>query len=268
MIGHQDYTVENLNDTIGYQNYIAEMLDKSIDYSNMLAEEQNKSIAHTDYLVEKMEQMIDHQDYLAENMNHMVGYQEYLAENIDNTIKHQDYIVENLNENNYNNNENIPVVEENKVKTEVEKEETPKFDSKKYQSEITEQLMNLIKTAKTQYEEERQRAIEAIEESRQACTESTNFNLINHIPTRLQEKWTKLSDERKKEILNESKMFLINNIQTAEYFWNTRDLREKQIEVSKIEENVTANVAPQTGNVLDNDRYRMLSEQIKRRMGI
>lgn len=268
MIAHQDYIVENLNDTIGYQEYVAEMLDKSIDYSNMLAEEQNKSNAYANYLSEKMNQMVDHQDYLAENMDKMIDHQDYLAENINNVIKHNDYIVESINNGELSKDN---VVEENNKEVVVNKtdvvENKEKFDSKKYQSEISEKLSSLITNVKTQYEEAKKLEAEAIEESRKNVEEPKNFTLINYIPTRLQEKWSKLSDERKEEILAESKMFVINNPQSAEYFWNTRDLREKQIQIQKIEENVTAKpTAPINENVMENDRYKLLSEQIKMRM--
>ena len=264
MIEHQDYIAENLNDTIGYQEYVAEMLDKSIDYSNMLAEEQNKSVAHQDYLVEKMNQMVAHQDYLAENL--------------ENSIKHNDYIVEEINKGNLFTN----VVEEKKetVETPAETTETApvnesvevkapveKFDSKKYQSEISERLSALISDVKTQYEETKRLEAEALEESKNKVEDPTNFSLINHIPARLQERWTKLSDERKQEILAESKMFVITSPSSAEYFWNTRDMREKQIEIKKVAENVTAQSAPAVNeSVLNDDRMKAMAEMIKKRM--
>ena len=253
MVGHSDYIVEQLNDTIHYQNYIAEMLDKNIDYSNMLAEEQNKSNAHADYIVEKMNQIVEHNDYLAENIN--------------NVISHNDYIVESINS-------ETPkeVINETKVedKTEPVSEEVTKkekFDSKSYQTELSEKLNSLISTVKTQYEEAKRAEAEAIEESKKNVEEPKNFTLINYIPARLQERWSKLSNERKEEILAESKMFVINNSQSAEYFWNTRDLREKQIQIKKVEEKVTAQpVAPVNESVINNDYYKNMSEQIKMRM--
>lgn len=261
MISHQDYIVENLNDTINYQNYVAEMLDKSIDYSNMLAEEQNKTIKHSDYLVEKMNQMVHHQDYLAENMDKMIGHQDYLAENMNKMNQHDNVETSNnVDESPINENVNTTPVEN----TTVIKES---FDSKKYQNEISEKLSSLISNVKTQYEETKRKEAEAIEESKKNVENPKNFTLINYIPTRLQEKWSKLSNERKEEILAESKLFVINSPQTAEYFWNTRDLRETQIQIQKIEENVTAQPsAPVNESVLTDDRYKMLAEQIKMRM--
>lgn len=271
MIAHQDYLAENLNDTIGYQNYMAEMLDKNIDYSNMLAEEQNKTIAYNNYLSEKMNQMVDHQDYLAENMGKMVAHQDYLAENMDKMIAHQDYIAESINK------ANGEVIEEGtqtqtQIETptpEVATETTKKtpFNAKEYVSALSEKLNTLITNVKTQYEEAKKAEAEAIEESRQACNESKNFNLINYIPSRLKERWSKLSDERKQEILAESKMFVISTPQNAEYFWNTRDLRETQIELKQIDEQKTATPSqPVNENVMSDDRYKVMAERIKSRM--
>ena len=229
MIEHQDYLAENLDDTIGYQKYVAEMLDKSIDYSNMLAEEANKSIAHQDYLAENMNKMIAHQNHIVEESNKIIEYSNYIAESMNNKFK-----------NSVNENE-IPA--ENEVKeTVVENKvvENSKFDSKKYQEELGSKLDALISTVKTNYAEAKEKEAAALEESKSRIN-STDFNLINYIPARLQESWMKLSDERKKEILAESKMFIIKEEASAVYFWNTRDLREKRMDSVKLEENVVPN---------------------------
>jgi len=298
IIKHNDYIVENLNDTIGYQNYIAEMLDKSIDYSNMLAEEQNKNIAHSDYLVEKMNQMIEHQDYIAESCNNIIeegnklnekfeqlkSHNNYIVEGMNNIVAHNDYIVESINAkeenalNEENKQEENKVVEENnkqvdenktdenKVDENKEEKHEEKFDSKKYQSEINEKLGNLISTVKTQYEEAKKKEAEQITESKKAIENSNEFMLVNYIPDRLKEKWANLSDERKQEILAESKMLVIKDANTATYFWNTRDMREKRVEMKKVEEQVTANHNNNTVNEGLSDRQKMMSEMIKYRM--
>ena len=288
IIKHNNYIVDNLNDTIGYQNYIAEMLDKSIDYSNMLAEEQNKNIAHSDYLVEKMNQMIRHQDYIAESCNNIIeegnklnekfeqlkSHNNYIVENMNNIVAHNDYIVESINSKEENAlNEKNKVVRENNKPTENQKPEQKtdenkeeKFNSKKYQSEINEKLGNLISTVKTHYEETKKKEVEQIAESKKAIKNSNEFMLVNYIPERLKEKWANLSDERKQEILAESKMLVIKDANTATYFWNTRDMREKRVEMKKVEEQVTANHNNNPVNEGLSDRQKMMSEMIKYRM--
>lgn len=251
MVAHQDYLAENINDTISYQNYVAEMLDKSIDYSNMLAEEQNKSIAHNDYLVEKMNQMIDHQDYIVEEVNKMG---KNLIEETKKEKKVEDKVVEQT-----------VVTESVNTKPVVEETKEEKFDVKTYRDTLTEKLDAIIATAKAQYEEAKRVEEQAIEESKKNV-DTKNFTLINYMPSRLNEKWSKLSDERKQEILAEANMFVINNQASAEYFWNTRDFRDKQIEIQRVDEAVVAQTAPVVENAISDERLNAMKEQIQRRM--
>lgn len=251
MVAHQDYLAENINDTISYQNYVAEMLDKSIDYSNMLAEEQNKSIAHNDYLVEKMNQMIDHQDYIVEEVNKMG---ENLIEETKKEKKVEDKVVEQT-----------VVTESVNTKPVVEETKEEKFDVKTYRDTLTEKLDAIIATAKAQYEEAKRVEAEALAESKKNV-DTKNFTLINYMPSRLNEKWSKLSDERKQEILAEANMFVINNQASAEYFWNTRDFRDKQIEIQRVDEAVVAQPAPVVENAISDERLNAMKEQIQRRM--
>ena len=252
MIEHQDYLAENLDDTIGYQKYVAEMLDKSIDYSNMLAEEANKSIAHQDYLAENMNKMIAHQNHIVEESNKIIEYSNYLAEAMDNKFENA------VNENKTSVKVSTPV-NENKV-------EEPKFDAKAYQMELGSKLDSLISTVKTNYAEAKEKEAAALEESKSKIN-STDFNLINYMPARLQESWMKLSDERKKEILAESKMFIIKEEASAVYFWNTRDLRETRVESVKMNESVVPNENKEVNeSVLVDNSYKMMAEKIKRNM--
>ena len=258
MVAHQDYLAENINDTISYQNYVAEMLDKSIDYSNMLAEEQNKSIAHNDYLAEKMNQMIDHQDYIVEEVNKISG--NIIEETKTEETPATETPVENVNENN-----NTEETKTEETPVEESKVEEEKFDAKAYQNALTEKLDAILAAAKAQYEEAKRVEEEALAEAKKNV-DTKNFTLINYIPARLQEKWTKLSDERKQEILAESKMFVINNQASAEYFWSTRDFRDKQVELQKVDEEVVAQPAPVVENVISDERLQAMKEQIQRRM--
>ena len=255
MIAHQDYLAENLDDTIGYQKYVAEMLDKSIDYSNMLAEEANKSIAHQDYLAENMNKMIAHQNHIVEESNKIIEYSNYLAESMNNKFK-----------NAVNENETTVEVEVKETVNESKVVEEPKFDAKKYQMELGSKIDSLISVVKTNYAEAKEKEAAALQESKSKIN-ATDFNLINYIPARLQESWMKLSDDRKKEILAESKMFIINGESSAVYFWNTRDLREKRIEAVKMEESVIPTESKELNeSVLASDSYKMMAERIKRNM--
>ena len=238
-----------------------------------------------------------------EKYENLKKYTMYLAEQLDNSISHQDYIVEEVNKiggnlveetkteetkteetsvNEETKVEETPVNEETKVEETVETpvnenneteetkvEETPveeeKFDAKAYQTALTEKLDAILAAAKAQYEEAKRLEAEAIEESKKNA-ESKNFALINYIPARLSEKWSKLSDERKQEILAEAKMFVINNQASAEYFWSTRDFRDKQVELQKVDEAKVAQPKPVADNSIPEERLQAMKEQIQRRM--
>jgi hypothetical protein len=211
-----------------------------------------------------------HNDYIVENVDNIVAPNDYIFEGMNNLVAHNDYIVESINskEENTLNEENNVVEKDNKKTDEnrVDKNKEDKFDSKKYQSEINEKLGNLISTVKTQYEETKKKEVEQITESKRAIENSNEFMLVNYIPERLKEKWANLSDERKQEILAESKMLVIKDANTATYFWNTRDMREKRVEMKKVEEQVTANHNNNPVNEGLSDRQKMMSEMIKYRM--
>jgi hypothetical protein len=223
----------------------------------MLAEEANKSIAHQDYLAENMNKMIAHQNHIVEESNKMIEQNNMLAEAIKNNTENVVNETETIT---------VDVVNETETTNENKVVEEPKFDAKKYQMELGSKLDSLIETVKTNYAETKEREAVALQESKSKIN-STDFNLINYIPARLQENWMKLSDERKKEILAESKMFIINEESSAVYFWNTRDLREKRIDAVKMEENVVPTENKELNeSVLVDDSYKMMAEIIKRNM--
>ena len=233
---------EKYNNLVKYVGYLAEKLDTSISYQDHIAEEANKMIEHQNHIVEESNKIIEYSNYLAESMNNKV----------ENSVNENETPADN---------EVKETVVENKVV------EESKFDAKKYQAELGSKLDTLISTVKTNYAEAKEKEAIALEESKSKIN-STDFNLINYIPARLQESWMNLSDERKKEILAESKMFIIKEEASAVYFWNTRDLRENRIESVKIEENVVPNENKELVNesVLADDSYKMMAERIKYNM--
>ena len=240
---------EKYNNLVKYVSYLAEKLDTSISHQDYIAEEANKMVAHQDYLAENMNKMIAHQNHIVEESNKLIDYSNYLAEAMNGKFENKV-------------NENKTAVRRNVTESKSEN----KFDAKKYQADLGSKLDSLISVVKTNYAESKEKEAAALEESR-AKINSTDFNLINYIPARLQESWMKLSDERKKEILAESKMFIIKEEASAVYFWNTRDLREKRMESVKLEENVIQNENKELNeSVLATDSYKMMAERIKRNM--
>lgn len=283
VVGGSDAKIAELEDKVAVAE---ESYNNLKAYTKYLAETLDKSITHQDYIADEANKIIEHNNYLAENMNKMVGYNDYLAEKMNQMVEHQDYIVEEVNKIGGNiieekkselvseetkvedkvNEENKPAeevkVEETKTEPVVEEE---KFDAKAYQSALTEKLDAILAAAKAQYEEAKKAEAEALAESKKNV-DTKNFTLINYMPSRLNEKWSKLSDERKQEILEEAKMFVINNEASAEYFWNTRDFRDKQVELQKIDESAVAQSNTINENVVSDERLNAMKEQIQRRM--
>ena len=61
-------------------------------------------------------------------------------------------------------------------------------------------------------------------------------------------------------------MIVIKNEASAEYFWNTRDFRDKQIGLQKIDESAVAQPNVINENVVSDERLNAMKEQIQRRM--
>ena len=265
-ISYQNYVSEESNKIIAHNNYLAENMNKMIAHQDYLAENLNDTISYQNYLAENLDSAIDYESYLAENLDNSMKYQDYLAENLDKSISHQDYLVEKFNEIGTNVIEETNSVENAPAEPAAEPatDTVNNFNHKLYQDAISEKLNNLISTVKSQYNEIKDAERRAVEESKNKINQK-DFSLINYIPARLMDRWSNLSDDRKKEILSESKLFVINNAETAEYFWNTRDLRESKVE-NQVEKSVAAPAQPLNENVLNDDRMKMMAEEIKWRM--
>ena len=258
-ITHQDYLAENLENSINYQNYIVEECNKSQAYTDYVAENLDKVIAHQDYVVEECNKSQAYTDYVAENLDKVIAHQDYLAENLDNSINYQNYITEGLNKiestaksaiNDLSESFNMLREHSNYV---VEclntdsKEATQQIVESKVREvktnfagvdEICNKLDAILETAKQNAQAKKEAEEQQIVESQKTQEATYQNTLVEYIPTYLKESWKGLSDARKTEILNESKLYVIDTQLKAEQFWKNRDLREKQVnaEVLKINE--------------------------------
>ena len=104
--------------------------------------------------------------------------------------------------------------------------------------EICNKLDAILETAKQNAQAKKEAEEQQIVESQKTQEATYQNTLVEYIPTYLKESWKGLSDARKTEILNESKLYVIDTQLKAEQFWKNRDLREKQVnaEVLKINE--------------------------------
>ena len=244
-IAHQDYVVEECNKSQAYTDYVAENLDKAIAHQDYVVEECNKSQAYTDYVAENLDKAIAHQDYLAENLDNSINYQNYITEGlnkIESTAKsaindlsesfnmlreHSNYVVECLNTDSKEATQQIVESKVREVKTNFAGVD-----------EICNKLDAILETAKQNAQAKKEAEEQQIVESQKTQEATYQNTLVEYIPTYLKESWKGLSDARKTEILNESKLYVIDTQLKAEQFWKNRDLREKQVnaEVLKINE--------------------------------
>ena len=65
-------------------------------------------------------------------------------------------------------------------------------------------------------------------------------SVIDDMPAKYHDKWNKLSEERKTQIIAESNFYPIASSYQVNNFWATRDLREVQVVTEKLNEDSTA----------------------------
>ena len=71
------------------------------------------------------------------------------------------------------------------------------------------------------------------------------INFINDMPSKYSDKWNALSQNRKEQIISESKFHSLSTPYAINNFWQTRDLRDTQMNLESINESKTAAEAAQ-----------------------
>ena len=251
---HNDYLAEKLEQNYKHNDYLAEKLEQNFAHNDYLAEKLNTNFAHNDYLAEQLENNFKHNDYLAEKLEQNYKHNDYLAEQLENSVNNVNMVNEN------NKVEDNQIINENKVVEQSENE--------KYMSSITEKLDALINSVDNQVpennfmnllSESRQNEYSSLDEDTQKLiAEAMNvakvkneaqanvvwksvyeskkgLDIVENMPEACKSKWNTLSDNRKNEILNEAKFYNLKSQNEIDYFWNTRDLREKQLVTERVD---------------------------------
>jgi hypothetical protein len=300
-ISYSDYLAENVDKIKTYASYLGEELDNSIQYTEHVAEQADKGIEYSNYLGEKLEKGIDYSEYVAEKVDQNIAYSEYLKENLTKSIKYSEYIAENANtvEEETINEETEPTIEES-INESVEVKE----DTKSYKDAISEKLDNLISKAETKnlsemhfmnfLSESKKNQFDSLEESKKTLiVESMNkdsimstvqaenvwdscfiierkaINFIDDMPAKYHDKWESLSENRQEQLIAESKFHSLNTPYAINNFWQTRDMRDTQMNLETINENKTAAEAAATkAEPLLNEAFANdLVEKMKHRLG-
>ena len=271
-ISYSDYLAENIDKIKNYASYLGEELDSSIQYTEHVAEQADKGIEYSNYLGEKLEKGIDYSEYVAETVDKNIAYSEYLGENLTKAIKYSEYIAENantvkgesINEENVVESINESIKEEKVSYKDAISKKLSNLISKAEAKSITEMhFMNFLSESKKNEfdslaEDKRNLIVESMngnsimstiqaENIWDSCfiTERKEINFIDDMPEKFRSKWDNLSENRKEQIISESRFHPVGNQYGINNFWQTRDLRDTQMNLETLNENKTAAEAAQ-----------------------
>lgn len=301
-ISYSDYLAENVDKIKNYSSYLGEELDKTIQYSEHVAEQADKGIQYSNYLGEKLEKGIEYSEYVAETVDKNIAYSEYLGENLTKSIKYSEYIAENANtvEGTLINEESSEVTIEESINESVKTEK----ETKSYKDSISEKLASLISKAETKnlsemhfmnfLSESKKNQFDSLADDKKvllvesmnansimstvqaenvwdSCfiTERKLINFISDMPEKYTNKWNALSENRKQQIISESKFHSLSTPYAINNFWQTRDLRDTQMNLESINESKTAAEAAQakTEPLLNESYSADLIQKMKFRLG-
>ena len=82
------------------------------------------------------------------------------------------------------------------------------------------------------------------------------LDVVNDMPEKFKEKWNNLSEERKGQIVSESRIHPVGNQYGINNFWATRDLRSSQMVTESINESKTAAESATTKEPLINESFK------------
>jgi len=286
-IQYSEYLGENLDNSIGYSNYLGENLDKSIDYSKYIAEMVDRGIQYSEYLGENLDNSIGYSEYLGENLDKSIDYSEYLGENLDKSISYSEYLAENLdnsidypeNLNNYDSNISSAKLYEQSITKKLDRiiKETEDHSNSKLHfmgflnSSQKDKFNRLSSYEKEQLitEMNNNKVMSTIQANHvwESMFKGTDNKLdfINDMPEKYINKWNNLSEQRKEQIIAESKFYNLSNAYAIKNFWDTRDLRSSQVEMESLNENrLASDITPNRKEIsLDDDYVNNIINKVK-----
>jgi hypothetical protein len=246
-IQHSDHIAERSNKMLEYVGHVAEKADRGIQYTESIAEKLDQSIQYTENVAESANKVLEFTNYLAENLNDSIEHGDYIAEGLNNLVKFADYLKENIETvGNYSNyvggsldklSTRLKGINEEETPVHVTKTVAKVESSSNYKQSIEEKLQLLIEAAQKPTAaniKHNQMIVES------ASTEVQVPSFIKRMPAQYKPLWESLTESRKNEIIAESTRYSLVTEYQLNNFWQTRDLRSKQVEVQRITESVTA----------------------------
>ena len=272
-IEYSNYLGEKLEKGIDYSEYVAETVDKNIAYSEYLGENLTKSIKYSEYIAENantVEGTSINESAVNEYGKMKEGYtptMEEVSKCMGEGMKYEQVC------------EQYPDADKGAIKEMCDK--CMQEEKKSYKDTISEKLESLISKAEAKnvsemhfmnfLSESKKNEFDSLsEDKRGLIVESMNkdsimstvqaenvwescfiverkaINFINDMPSKYSDKWNALSENRKEQIISESKFHSLSTPYAINNFWQTRDLRDTQMNLESINESKTAAEAAQT----------------------
>jgi len=284
-IAYSNYLGESLDKGIKYSEYVAEKVDQNIAYSEYLGENVDKSIKYSEYIAENVaavkaeplnESTVNEYGKMAKE-----GYtptMEEVSKCMGEGMKYEAIC------------EMYPDADKGAIKEMCDK--CMHEEKKSYKDTISEKLESLISKAEAKnvsemhfmnfLSESKKNEFDSLSEDKQGLiVESMNkdsimstvqaenvwescfiverkaINFIDDMPSKYSDKWNALSENRKEQIISESKFHSLSTPYAINNFWQTRDLRDTQMNLETLNENKTAAEAAQTkSEPLLNESYQ------------
>ena len=276
-IEYSNYLGESLDKGIKYSEYVAEKVDQNIAYSEYLGENLTKNIKYSEYIAENVAAV--NAEPINESVNESAvneygkmkeGYtptMEEVSKCMGEGMKYEQVY------------EMYPDADKGKLKEMCDK--CMHEESKSYKDTISEKLESLISKAEAKnvsemhfmnfLSESKKNQFDSLEEGKKSLivesmnkdsimstiqaeniwdscfiTERKEINFIDDMPEKFRSKWDNLSENRKEQIISESRFHPVGNQYGINNFWQTRDLRDTQMNLETLNENKTAAEAAQT----------------------
>ena len=294
-IQYSNYVAENVEKSIDYSEYVAEKVDQNIAYSEYLGENVDKSIKYSEYIAENIN--TPNANSINEGTVNEYGKMEGATPTMEEVSKcmGEGMTYEQVCE-------KYPDADKGKLK-EMCESCGKTHETVDYKNSIEEKLEKLIAAAEVKnvsemhfmnfLGESKKNEFNSLPTDKQAMiVESMNskpimstiqaeniwesnfiekkreLNVVSDMPEKFQEKWNNLSENRKQQIISESRFHPVNNQYGINNFWSTRDLRDTQIVTESINESKTAAESANTKEPLINESFRSdLVEKMKFRLG-
>ena len=214
---------EDLSTSVNYTELVESKLENGIKFTEHVAEHLGNTIKFTEHVAENVENGIKFTEHIAENVENGISYLKYVAEHLDNSITFTEHVSESMisNATTCKGNKSEVVVSEG-------------LDS--YKNSISTKIDTLLEQLKLNNDGSKILETKTIEETKVNENEKKISSIIDSIPESYASKWDNLSTFRKEQILAESKTYNLVTDYAKYNFWTTRDFRETQFSLQKLNE--------------------------------